>query len=98
MEELLSIYPDEMLPPDDDTAGTVTSGQRGDPTDLLRQAAAQIQAYLEAEQDDEDLAVATKLLAGIQSLLAKQQKEADGALGIGSAEKFVRKQALRGGF
>ncbi len=88
----------EMLPPDDDTAGTVASGQRGDSTDLRRQAAAAVQRYLEAEQDDEDLAVGTKLLAGIQQLLAKQQKEADGTLGVGPAEKYVRKQTLRGGF
>lgn len=76
---------------------SITSAPKGDHLDFLREAIGSLQEYMKAEQDDEDLALATKLVAQAQTLLAKNQKEADGALGIGPGEKFLRKQTALGG-
>lgn len=83
--------PAEAAPP------SITSSPSGDHLDSLRDAISSLQAYLEAEQDDEDLALATKLVAQVQQLLAKNQKETDTAMGFGPGEKFLRKQTQRAG-
>lgn len=90
-EEPAAPAPEEEAPP------SITSSPSGDHLDSLRDAISSLQAYLEAEQDDEDLALATKLVAQVQQLLAKNQKETDTAMGFGPGEKFLRKQTQRSG-
>jgi monomeric isocitrate dehydrogenase len=63
----------------------------GDPTQALRDLMEGMRVYMDLEQDDEDLAVATRILAQIQGLLAKQQREADQAMGVGPAAKHLRR-------
>jgi hypothetical protein len=63
----------------------------GSPADALRDVLGGLQGYMDIEQDDEDLAVAAKVLAQLQSLLAKQQKERDAALGVGPAQRVLRR-------
>lgn len=69
----------------------ITSDSQGDNNDNLRQAVSAIRAYMEGEQDDEDLAAAADIVSKIQKLLAAQQKLNDQAMGAGPGEKFVRK-------
>jgi hypothetical protein len=63
----------------------------GSPADALRDVLGGLQGYMDVEQDDEDLAVAAKVFAQLQSLLAKQQKERDAALGVGPAQRLLRR-------
>jgi len=105
----MSIYANEALPdlvaliggagaePTPDTGVSVTSSKRGDPSDDLRHAIMFVQEYMQAEQDDEDLADASKILSALQSLLAKQQKLADRATGAGPGARLVRKAAAQQG-
>lgn len=50
--------------------------------------------YLQMETDDADLAQIQKILSSMQDLLAKNQKQAEAALGVGPAQKYMMKQAL----
>ena len=52
----------------------------GGPSDSLREAIDALTRYLEAEQEDEDIAAAMKHLSGLQDLLAKQQADQDGLM------------------
>lgn len=63
-----------------------------DPASALRALIQGARAYMEIEQDDEDLAVAAQVITLIQKLLAKNQKEADAAMGVTPASKFLRRQ------
>lgn len=62
-----------------------------DPTEILRQAIEMVKEYLNTEKDDEDLAAASKVIAALQSILAKQQKETDAAVGITPQSKYMRR-------
>ena len=48
--------------------------------------------YDEIERDPQDLAVMAKVIAQLRQLMAAQQKEADAAMGVGPAAKFLRRQ------
>jgi hypothetical protein len=82
----------EPLPVPEDNVPSLSSPPAGDSFDSLRQAIDLITSYMEQEQDDEDLAIAAKIKADIQKLLAQNQKLADSAMGMGPGEKFIRKQ------
>jgi hypothetical protein len=49
--------------------------------------------YLQMETDDADLAQINKIISSLSDLLAKNQKQAEAALGIGPAQKFMLKNA-----
>jgi hypothetical protein len=66
-------------------------GGGGSPAEIIREILQVADQYRQAEQDDEDLAVMAKIIAQLQTLLAKQQKEADQALGVGPGAKFLRR-------
>ncbi len=59
--------------------------------DLIAAAIDLLRGYPEVEQDQEDLAVAAQVIAALQKLLAKQQREADTATGVGPAARFLRR-------
>lgn len=87
-------------PPGDGPApASLTSQSSGEPaSDAARQAIDFVRTALEAESDDEDLVMLQKVMSDLQSYLAKQQKTADTALGMGPGQKFLRKQtAMSGG-
>lgn len=59
--------------------------------ELIAAAIDLLRGYPEVEQDQEDLAVAAQVIAALQKLLAKQQREADTATGVGPAARFLRR-------
>jgi hypothetical protein len=67
-------------PQEEPGRGSLTGPAKGGPSDQLRASIDALTSYLEAESDDEDIAEGMKYLAGLQNLLAKQQKEQDGLL------------------
>lgn len=64
----------------------------GGPLEALRAAIEAMDSYRMAEQDEEDLAAAAKVIAAIQQIIAKQQKEQDAATGVSPAVKMMRRQ------
>ena len=81
-----------------DSGSAVTSAQTGYPSDDVRHAAMFVQACMENEQDDEDLAAASKILHDIQKLLAAQQKLVDRATGAGPRARILRKANAQRGY
>lgn len=67
-----------------------------DPAGILKQMLDLSKAYMDVEQDDEDKAAIASILSKIQTLFAKQQREADAALGVSGPQKFMRRQAVNG--
>jgi hypothetical protein len=65
--------------------------------DALRAALEMVSAYQETEQDDIDLADAEKIRTMIQSLLAKQQKEQEAAMGTTPALRGMKRAMSAGG-
>lgn len=65
-----------------------------DPSEALRDLFDIVKShpYLQMETDDADLAQLQKILSSMQDLLAKNQKQAESALGIGPAQKFMMRQ------
>lgn len=74
-----------------DPTGHVTSPHSGDNADNLRNAIMFVQAYMEGETDDQDLKLASDILAKAQGLLASQQQLQDKATGAGPGARVVRK-------
>lgn len=65
------------------------------PTDgpgWLRQAIQDVMEYMNVEKDDIDLADASNVLSKLQTILARQQKEQEQALGVSPAVKMMRRQ------
>jgi fructoselysine-6-P-deglycase FrlB-like protein len=58
---------------------------------FLREVIQHLNGYREIEQDDEDLAAVAKVMAMLQQILAKQQKEQDAAFGSSPASKVLRR-------
>lgn len=73
-------------------SGSITSKPTGDKTDSIRQAIELLNVYLVEEEDDEDLALVSKIQADLQKLLANNQKLTDQAMGAGPGARFLRKQ------
>lgn len=65
----------------------------------LGRAADALQAALDAEKDPEDRAEIAKLLAACHKIEADRQKERDGAMGLSSQHKFIRRsKQSQGGY
>ena len=56
-----------------------------------------LQLYARSEPDEEDKAAALKFLAGLQQLLAKDQKENEAAMGTTPAQKVLMRMGGGGG-
>jgi predicted glycosyltransferase len=65
--------------------------------EALRAALEMVAAYQESEEDDIDLADAEKIRTMIQTLLAKQQKEQEAAMGTTPALKGMKRAMSAGG-
>jgi len=59
--------------------------------EALQNAIDALDAYMRAERDPQDRAVAAKCLAQLHGLMGGRQKEADAAMGTSPALKFVRR-------
>ena len=70
-------------------AGAAQGGQGGNPLDLLRTAIDALSQYLTVEPDDIDSHAAAKVLAGLQAILAKNQKDQESATGVTPASRFL---------
>jgi hypothetical protein len=64
---------------------------------VLRDLIDGVRQYMLVEPDEEDKAVAAQCLMAFQKLLAKDQKEEDGAMGTSPAHKYLRNRT-RGGY
>jgi hypothetical protein len=58
---------------------------------FLRQAIDAIHQYVNVEPDDIDVQAAMKVMAGLQQILAKDQKDMESAVGITPQVRFLRK-------
>ncbi len=79
-------------PPGGPEGPSVTSKPGGGPDDALRIAIDALTQFLEETQDDQDLAVVSKIQADIQKVLSDNVKLADQAVGAGPGARFLRKQ------
>lgn len=77
-------FPGEPAPDGDEG-----SGWSDDPVEQLRKLVEGMNHYMSIEQDDIDKAKAAKMLAGIQDLLAANQKQEEQALGTTPAAKYI---------
>lgn len=72
--------------------GPPVGGGAPDTATFIEELIAHARQYDEIERDPQDLAVMAKVIAQLRQLLAAQQKEADTAMGVGPAAKFLRRQ------
>ena len=64
--------------------------------EAVQDAIAAVDIARQAETDQEDLAVLAKIMADLQKLLAKDQQEDDAAMGVGPAQKAMRRSMMGG--
>lgn len=89
---MASFAPDPSMmggPPMDPSMMGPPSGGSG--VDLLKQAIELLKMYADQETEEDDIAQAMQFASGIQKLIAKQQGEADQALGVSGPAKFLRR-------
>lgn len=70
---------------------SLSGSPKGEPSDNIRVAIDALTRYLEAEDEDEDIAKAMKLVTGLQDLLAKQQADADGLVQGKASPRALRR-------
>lgn len=75
-----------------DSAPPSGGGSEAKPIELLKQMIELAQQYIGAEKDDIDKATMTKVLAQLQQYLAKDQQDAEKAMGVTPQARFLRKQ------
>lgn len=85
-------------PPNPDPA-QASAGQGGGPSpaQAVQDAIAAVDVARQVEQDDEDLAVLMQCMTALQKLLAKNQQQEDQAMGVGPAQKAMRRSVNQGG-
>lgn len=81
--------PDQPGQPASDTPDA--GGDEQEPISILKQMIKLGQQYQAVEPDAEDKATMAKLLATLHTYLAKDQQDAEAALGGGSATRVLRK-------
>ena len=84
-------------PPEEEAAPSVVDGEAGGGEEALITAIDAIQMAIDAEADQEDIQVMLQCQAKLQGILAKNQKDADAALGGNVSPAAVRKMAPSGG-
>ena len=62
----------------------------------VQDAIAAVDIARQVENEPEDVAVLAKILADLQKLLAKDQQEDDAAMGVGPAQKAMRRSMMGG--
>jgi len=77
-------------PPGPAGPGGPPGGER-EAVNYLRQAIDAIQQYISVEPDDIDVQAAMKVMAGLQQILAKDQKDMETSVGITPQVRFMRK-------
>jgi len=85
----IGAIPEGILGPE----GPPEQGLPQDPVEMLRLLIDGVKDYMDTERDEEDLVDAADILRKLQKLIAKQQKEQDQAMGVGPAQKFLRRNA-----
>jgi hypothetical protein len=82
-------------PPEEAPAapGGVTDGEPGGGEDALIQCIDLLQVAIDSEADQEDVQILLQCQTKLQGILAKNQKEADAALGGKASAGAVRKMA-----
>lgn len=71
----------------------LSSPEDGSNLDYLRTAIEAVKSYAEQEDDDQNLALAMKLLSGLQQILANEAKLGETAMGISPQAKYLAKQS-----
>lgn len=95
--ELMAMMQGGGMPPPGMAMGPPPMGpemEEGPPQDtasFIQDLIEHARQYDEIERDPQDLAVMAKIIAQLRQLLAAQQKEADAAMGVGPAAKFLRR-------
>jgi hypothetical protein len=82
-------------PPEEPGLPSVADGQPGGGEEALTLAIDAIQDAIDQEADQEDIQVMLQCQAKLQSILAKNQAEADKAMGGGASPAATRKMASR---
>jgi hypothetical protein len=80
-------------PPEEAPGPSVVDGEPGGGEDALVLAIDALQDAIDNEADQEDVQVMLKCQAQLQSILAKNQAEADKAMGGGASPAATRKMA-----
>lgn len=79
---------------DPNAAPAQGGGPEDEPLALIKQMIDLAQQYIAAEPDAEDKATMAKLVATLHQYQAKDQKDAEAALGGGAATRALRKLSL----
>lgn len=82
-----------MGPPPPAEGSALSSPEDGSNLDFLRDAIESVRGYMEGEDDDMNIAKAAKMLAGLQEILANEQKLSESALGVSPQSKFLSKNS-----
>ena len=80
-------------PPEEAPGPSVTDGAPGGGEDALVMAIDSLQDAIDAEADQEDIQVMLQCQSKLQGILAKNQKDADGAMGGKASPGAMRKMA-----
>ena len=72
-------------------AGAAGTPDNPESAQALKAAIAAVSAYLSAENDEQDKAVAARVLAQLHGLQGGRAREADAAMGISPALKMLRR-------
>lgn len=83
------MFPEQGGPPEAGPPPSLSSQPDGSNLDALREAIDRLQTYMHGEDDDQNIAKAAKLLAGLQDILAGEQKLTESALNVSPQAKFL---------
>lgn len=89
----MSTFAPQAPPPDPDAAQDTSGGGTDPAIPLLSKAADFIQQFIQAEQDPQEKALGSKLLAQCHQIIGARDKERESAMGISPQLKFVQRQA-----
>lgn len=78
--------------PSSGASGGSGGGSEQKPVALLKQMIQLGHQYIQAEPDDVDKATMLKVLSTLQQYLAKDQQDAEKAMGVTPQARFMRKQ------
>lgn len=84
-------------PPEEEPPLPEDDGEGG-PVGLVRDMIALAQNYLDDQDDEEDNLEMAQVIARLQKLLAKEQKDANAAMGNNSGVRFLSRQTAARGY
>lgn len=91
--DLMALMGGGAAPAPEEEAASITDGAPGGGEDALVEAIDLLQIAIDNEADQEDVQVMLQCQAKLQQILAKNQSEADAALGGKVSPKAIRKMA-----